>query len=506
VATPGAITALLLPFRATVGLATVTLLHLLAIVLVARSWGRGPSLVASLLAFLTINFFFTRPYYALAVAGTDDVVSLLVFLLVAELTARLTVRMRQGEAEARARAWEAATLYTLSRGLGEARDLAELPGLVAVRLAEVLEAARCAVFLRDRNGRLVLRAMAPGSPGGPPPADSVARPREPEDVPAPVLQAFLEGRIVEAHGRLAVPLTVDGQVAGVVEVQSRSGEAPGPATRRLLETFAGQAGGVLERLRLQREAQEAEVLRQADEAKSALLAAVSHDLRTPLASIRIAATTLLQQRAGSSADSGGQASVQDRELLEMIDAEASRLARLVNNLLDLSRLEAGVLTPVREWRDLQEVITRALDDVAPRLREHQVVVDVPADLPLLNLDFTQIEDVLVNLLDNAARHAPGGTAIAVRAWRQASEVVVQVENAGPPIPSTETDRIFEPFHRLTSDGRGLGLGLAICKRLIEAHGGRIWVERPGAPGARLAFTLPVDDGGALPPPPEVSPR
>ncbi|HEY3247841.1 MAG TPA: ATP-binding protein [bacterium] len=342
VATVGAwaaVTGMLVGLRPSLHLATVALIYLLQVFLAALLWGRGASLTAGLLSFLSLNYFFTVPYGTFRVASTQDVISLLVFLFVAEMTARLVTMLREREAEARQKGWEAAQV---------------------------------------------------------------------------------------------------------------------------------------------------DALRKTDQLKSALLSAVSHDLRTPLSSIRIAATGLLQNELHANEEAR-------RELLEMIDAEAARLARLVNNLLDLSRIEAGALTPEKEWTDLEEVAARAVDHQQHQAPHHRVVVDFPPSLPLVPLDFTQIENVLANLLDNAVRYSPEGTPIHVRARREDGEVVVQVENEGPPVPVEAASQIFERFYRVQRDGRGIGLGLAICKGLVEAHGGRIWVERPGESGARFAFALPVGE-------------
>ncbi len=469
------VTAALVALRSSLGLATEALAYLLIVFLSAVWWGRGPSLTASLLSFLALNFFFTEPYYTLLVASPEDVVSLLVFLIVAEMTARLATRLRAREAEAQRRAWEASTLYALTHDMSASTRAVETLQGIAVRLVTVVGVVRCAIFLPDAAGHLRLHTAAPSG--------TMARATDP--VPEPARQAFATAKPV-AHGTaLALPLRVGDKVVGVMHIES---PPDGPRllepTHRLLHTFAEHVAVVIERLRLQQEAAEAEVLRKTDELKSALLSAVSHELRTPLASIRIAATGLLEE--GPRSDEAMR-----RELLEMIDAEASRLARLVNNLLDLSRMEAGVLRPVREWRDLHEVTARAVDGLHDRLRQLRVIVDLPADLPLVPLDFTQIEDVLVNLLDNSVRHSPEGTAIRVTAAQRGPEVVVQVENEGPPIPVEAADQIFTRFYRGQRDRRGLGLGLAICKGLVEAHGGRIWVERPGEPGARFAFSLPL---------------
>ncbi|MGH2372775.1 MAG: DUF4118 domain-containing protein [bacterium] len=469
----------LVALRSSLSLATVALVYFLLVFLSAVWLGRGPSLTASLLSFLASNYFFTVPYGTFRVASTQDIISLFVFLFVAEMTSRLVARLREREGEARRKAWEASTLYALTHDMNAVTGPEEILEGVATRIVALVGVGECSIFLPDDAGRLRLYTSAPGTTW-----------RSAEAVPAAALRAFSVAESVDGTTGLFLPLAVGEKVVGALHVAPPRGEARIPEpTRRVVRTFAAQIAGVIERLRLQHEASEAEVLRKTDELKSALLSAVSHDLRTPLASIRIAATGLLQNHVRSDEDAR-------RELLNMIDTEAARLARLVSNLLDLSRIEAGVLRPDKEWRDLQEVVARAVDYLHQRLEDHQVVVDIPADLPLVPLDFTEIEDVLVNLLDNAVRHSPEGTTIRISAARRDHEIVVHVENEGPPIPVDAADLIFDRFYRVQRDRRGLGLGLAICKGLVEAHGGRIWVERPGEPGARFAFTLPLNQAPA----------
>ncbi len=465
--------------RSSVRLATVALVYLLLVFLSAIWRGRWPSLAAGLLAFFSLNYFFTVPYNTFRVASTEDVISLLVFLFVAEMTAGLVARLRERETEAQRRAWEASTLYALTQDMTTSAQPEEILERVASRIAGVAGVGRCSIFLPDEAGYLRLHTAAPGGTNG-----------RVGSVPEPALRAFSTARPAEHVSGLFFPLTVGERVMGVLHVEPLPGEARLPdVTYRLLGTFAAQAAVVIERLRLQLEAAKAEILRKTDELKSALLSAVSHDLRTPLASIRIAATALLQDDVRSNEPTR-------RELLQMIDTEADRLARLVSSLLDLSRIEAGVLKPVKEWRDIQEVVARAVDHLHDRLPEHRVVVDTPADFPLVPLDLTQIEDVLVNLLDNAVRHSPEGTPIRISVAQQERDVVVQVENDGPPVPVDTTDQIFTRFYSGQRDRRRVGLGLAICKGLIEAHGGRIWVERPGEPGARFAYALPLTEAPA----------
>ena len=323
-----AITGGLIAVRPHLSLATVTLLYVLVVFLTASRLGRGPSLLASLLAVLAANYFFTVPYNTLVVASPQDVLALLVFVFVAETTSRMAAR--------------------------------------------------------------------------------------------------------------------------------------------------------------QQKAAEAEILRKTDELKSILLSAVSHDLRTPLSSIRVAATALLQQNVRWQDDVR-------RDLLQMIDSEAARLSRLVGNLLDLSRIEAGALRPLKEPQDVQEVVARAVDATGDRLQAHPVHVDVDLHVPLVPLDFTMIENVLVNLLDNAGRNAPDGSDIRIAVRADGRDVIVRVENDGPGIPAEIAGQIFNRFATSHQGRRGTGLGLAICKGLVEAHGGRIWIDQPGEPGARFAFSLPVDD-------------
>jgi two-component system sensor histidine kinase KdpD len=257
--------------------------------------------------------------------------------------------------------------------------------------------------------------------------------------------------------------------------------------RRLLAAIAHHAALAIERTRLSRELSEAQLLRESDALKSALLSSISHDLRTPLAAIKAFATGLLE--AGSTWDP---ATV--RESLVAIDGEADRLNRMVGNVLDVSRLEAGALRVHRDWVSIREAIDEALYRLARVLHDHPTTVDVPPDLPPVFVDYALIHQVLVNLLENVAKHTPSGTRIAVTARRDGSEVHVSVSDAGPGILHSEREAVFQRFYRLEeSEGRrgGTGLGLAICKGFIEAHGGHIWVAETVQPGTTITFSIPL---------------
>jgi two-component system sensor histidine kinase KdpD len=258
-----------------------------------------------------------------------------------------------------------------------------------------------------------------------------------------------------------------------------------PDQRRLLETFASQIAAAIERVRLAAESQRAQLETATERMRSSLLSSVSHDLRTPLAVITGAATTLLEDDARLAADAR-------RDLTETIHEEAKRLSRLVSNLLDMTRLASGALRVRKEWQPLEEVIGAALGRVEDRLGDRKVDVKLPADLSLVPFDAVLLEQVLINLLENAVKYSTGP--IEITAGTDGKEVTVEVADHGPGIPPAELDRIFEKFFRLAREGAtgGAGLGLAICRGVVEAHGGRIWAENRDGGGAVFRFTLPIE--------------
>jgi two-component system sensor histidine kinase KdpD len=253
---------------------------------------------------------------------------------------------------------------------------------------------------------------------------------------------------------------------------------------------ANQLGLAMQRLRLRREATEAEILRRTDELRTALLNAVSHDLRTPLSSIIASAGSLLQQDVQWT-------EAERREFTRAIVEEADRLNRLVGNLLDLSRIEAGSIRPEKGWYDLGALV----DEVAGRLRRisaaHSLVLDVPEHLPPVHFDYVEIDQVISNLIENAVKYTPDGSTIRVSVRAAGDQVEIEVTDSGPGIAEDSLGEIFLPFYRATSGQaarpQGSGLGLAVARGLVEAHGGRIWVENRREGGARFVFTLPLSD-------------
>ena len=266
---------------------------------------------------------------------------------------------------------------------------------------------------------------------------------------------------------LYLPIMTKDRIAGVLEVTGRPGTGVFRAEdQQTLTTFVDQAALALERARLSAEAAQAAALAQSDELKSALLAAVSHDLRTPLASIKASATSLLDDSVEWDAETR-------QDFLEAIDEETDRLTLMVSNLLDLSRIEGGALRPQKDWYDIDELIVDVRARLAPRTRSHPLTITVEPDLPLLRFDYVQIAQVLVNLIENAVKYTPDGTPIAVAAHQVPGAIEISVHDDGPGIPREHQLRLFDKFYRAyaATAAPGAGIGLAISKGLVEAHGG-----------------------------------
>jgi two-component system sensor histidine kinase KdpD len=289
---------------------------------------------------------------------------------------------------------------------------------------------------------------------------------------------------------LYLPLIVAGTGVGVMRVaRSRGGSAFGEEEERLLTTFAHQAALAIDKANLAERARRAAALEEADQVKTALLSSVSHDLRSPLAAIKTAVTGLLTP--GADLDPQGRT-----DLLAAIDEETDRLTHLVANLLDLSRIQGGALRPRKEWVDIAEIVIAAVDRLASRFPAHTIDVSVPDDLPLLPVDYARMDQVLSNLIENAASYAPPDTPITVTVQPEHGGITIRVRDEGPGIPRAERERVFEPFYRgAATEGLrpGSGLGLAICRGIVEAHGGWIRVEPTERPGVSIALWLPGGD-------------
>jgi len=269
-----------------------------------------------------------------------------------------------------------------------------------------------------------------------------------------------------------------------------------PEQFHLLETFAGQLALALERSQLAEQAQQASIDAETEGLRNALLASISHDLRTPLAVIAGASSSL--------AEKGDQMSAEERHALAGSIYEQSReMGKLVTNVLEMTRLEADGIALDRDWHAMSEITGSVLHRLRERLASHTVRIELPSELPLVRVDATLVEQVLANLLENAAKYTPPGTAISLQAEQRSGELLVSVEDAGPGLPPGEPERLFAKFHCGNTEGAvgGAGLGLAICRAIVRLHGGRIWAERRPEGGAAFRFTLPVEQAPPVPPEP-----
>ncbi len=465
----------------------VVMVYLLAVTLVAMRGGRGPSLLASVLSVAAFDFFFVPPHLTFAVADTQYLVTFAVMLVVALVVSGLTVRLRTQAAAARERERRTAALYALSRDLASTRGTDELATTAARHIGEVFR-SEVVVLLPDAGGELRPR-------GGVPPFAqdanelAVARWVCEHRQPAGLGTATLPGAAA-----LYLPLMSPRGPLGALGIRPADrGALETPEERHHLETFAYQTAVALERARLAEEAQEAQVRIETERLRTSLLSSVSHDLRTPLATITGAVGTVLDGPAPLDPDT--------RELLEAVHEEAERLNRLIQNLLDMTRLESGMVQPRRAWHALEDIVGAALGRLEKQLAGRPVRTRIAPDLPLVPVDDVLLEQVFVNLLDNALKYTPPDGPIAITAVGTEDAVRVEVADRGPGLPPGQEDRVFEKFYRGGArTGRGAGLGLAICQAIVRAHGGRIWAHNLPEGGAAFLFTLPLTE----PPPAAVA--
>jgi two-component system sensor histidine kinase KdpD len=462
-------------------LANLIMTYLLAIVVIAVRYGRGPSLLAAVASVATFDFFFVPPYLTFAVADTQYALTFAVMLIVGLVISGLTARIRRQAEAARQREQRTAALYAMSRELAQTGAVKDLVTIAARHIGEVFE-AEVTASLADVDGQLQITRHEGGLPVD---QDDVTLSRWALEHRQPA--GLGTGTSASARA-LHLPLIGHGGPLGVVSIRPRRRDVFAmPGSLRQLETFVNQTALAVERARLADEAQEARVRAETERLRNSLLTSVSHDLRTPLATITGAATTILE--SGTRLDQRTQ-----QELLESVRDEADRLNRLVQNLLEMTRLESGALQLRRDWHPLEEVVGAALGRLARSLGARRVSVSIPPDMPLVAIDDVLIEQVFVNLLENAIKYTPPDSAIRIIVTATDRSVTAEVADHGPGLPKGQEALVFEKFYRASPDGRrGAGLGLAICRGVVLAHGGRIWAHNLPEGGVAFLFTLPLTD-------------
>lgn len=455
-------------------LTEVLMSYMLAIVFTATQYGRVPALCASVLSVLLFDFCFVKPRHSFAVGDSRYVLTFLSLLVVGWVISTLTDRVR-GQAEfARERERRSSALYALVRDLGRTQQPAEVARLSAHHLAAVCE-GRVDVYLPDAS----VDADEPG----------VVRWVQDNGRPAGRGTETLPG-----SKRHYMPLRSGARVLGVAATPGAR-ELEDPAALLVVEALCEQTAVVLERMQLAEEARRAESRARTEELRNSILSSISHDLRTPLATITGTASMLMT-------DGEKLPPMLRYDLAQGVFEEAERLNKLVGNVLDITRLEAGAMRIRKEWVPLDEVVGSALRRVEPRLAGRSIDLELPPTLPLVPMDEVLIEQVLVNLLENALKYGAPGTPITIAARAEPGAVFVSVSDRGQGVPAAQRERVFDKFFRGDSSGQeGVGLGLAICRGILAVHGGSIELADRAGGGSEFRFRLPID-GAPAPPPSE----
>jgi len=444
---PLAATLLGLPFES-FGTPEAASIYMFAVVVAAAIGGLWSGIVAAILGFLGMNFFFTAPLHTFRVDKEDDLVALFVFLAVATVVGALVGRATREAERAARREREAGLLTYVAIRLLSGEPLDRVLRDFASALVDALDLARCEIT-----------------------ADSVeVRAERPEKT---------EG-VAER-----VPIVAGDDAIGMLIAVSREGEGFGRAERGLLEACVRQVAVALERGRMDASVREARVESEASRLRAALFSSVTHDLRTPLASIKAAVTSLLDPETAHD-------DAQEEALLRTVLEETDRLNRLVGNILDLARIRAGALVPAREPTAIDEILEAVIARMRDALSAFRVRTVIRPDLPDASVDPVQIDQVLTNLLENAARYSPTGSEILVSVGPWHDAVQVRIVDQGPGVPSEDRELVFQEFFRRDAgSGRGgTGLGLAISRAIVQAHGGRIWLEGAPTGGTAVVFEVP----------------
>jgi len=466
-------------------LINIALLYLLPVLISAVRWGRGPSFFSAFLGVLAFDFFFVPPIFSFTVSDVRHIFVFAVFLLIALVTGTMATKLRSELEKTRHREKRTLALYALSKKIAAESDLQKVLKTITEKIAEAIN-GEVIILIHDSDAD-VLNEVAATPPGS----------TLPDDKEHAVAHWVLEhgqnaGKgtaILRGAGEAFFPVKVEDKTLAVLAIKPDSEEGTlTPGQLQLIEAFANLTAVAIIRVRLAKEAERAKWLAESEKLHTALLNSISHDLRTPLASITGAATSLLSEET-----------VYDKEakrvLLDTIREEAQRMNRFVGNLLDMVRLESGILKLNKEWCDIQDIIGVVLREMKETMQGYPLRVNVPPGLPLVEADFALIEQVMINLLENAVKYSPPGSEISILVHYHEKILLFTVADPGPAIPRIERERVFDKFYRLPYSKHisGTGLGLSICKGIIEAHGGNIWVDSSPEYGNRFTFSLPVSE-------------
>lgn len=457
----------------------LAILYMLAVVFSALRWGRRAAIISAVAGAITFDFFFVPPFHSLAAGDLWYLITLFGLLAVGLIVSMLTLAAKDEATEALRREAQTAALYSFTKSLAEASTLDQIIESITYHVVETF--SRPIVLLLPSVDGLMVRFRSEGLM------------LDGRDIVA-AAKAFESGDEagcgIGEFSALTIryrPLKTSREVLAVMGILAQSSEEMLPAERQqLLSTFMNLAALAITRANLTTRAQQAEFLQEADKFQRALLNSISHNLRTPITSVIGALNSVLED--GALFDTFLQ-----RSLLKTAQGEAIRLNRLVQNLLDMSRLEGGAISVRTELCDVHDVIGAALEQLAEPARNRPISITIAPDLPLVPMDEVLIVQVLVNLIDNSLKYSPGDTAIEIGARLHGDELEITVADRGNGIPEQDLERVFDKFFRATSPGapRGAGLGLSICRGFVNAHDGRIWAKCRTQGGTEVVFVLPV---------------
>jgi two-component system, OmpR family, sensor histidine kinase KdpD len=468
-----------LPFMSYQG---VGLLGLLSVLVIAGYIGRGPALLAATVSAILWNFLFIEPRFTFQISRSEDVILFLLYFAVAIFTGNLTARLRIQERHSRKNADLTMSLYTLTQEIAKAVNMSDVLKTAVTQIGRVFDAQVAFLLLDQTTQKPLLH-----------PTSTLTLDEKELSVG---MWSFENGK---PAGRFTdtlplatvsfAPLNTANRTVGVIGIRTKNEDSLTFDQEALLETFINQIALVIERELLDEAAEQSAMLKESERLYTTLLNSISHELRTPLATIKGASSGLMQPNTTEETRA---------DLIENVVIASERLNRLVENLLDMSRLESGRLQLKRDWCDISEIVGVAVKNLHHELKDRQVIIEISPQLPLIQVDFVLIEQVIVNILDNACHYTPDNTAVLIQAYQKEKDwVEIVIRDFGAGIPQADIERIFEKFYRLpgTASG-GTGLGLSISRGIIEAHNGTLKVSNAVGNGAEFMIRLPA----STPPP------
>lgn len=475
IAAPLICTLIVWPLRQVLGPSSILMTYLLGVFIVASRCGRGASITASFLSAPLFAFYFASPIFSFAIADLENMLGLVVMIVVANITSNLLDRARAQAELAQLREQRAHALYRLSKALSDAQDNQSVVAIAAQHIHQEF-AAYAALLIVDEHQQLMAHV------------DSA----HPQIDPQLAQQVMQHKTLQSVSGQFYYPLQGSQRLLAVLVIEPTQKAIHAPEVSALLETFRNLIASTLERLYLSNQARDAILQAEAESLRNALLSAISHDLRTPLTRISGAVGTLM--------DSNTEFSAGERmDLYKAMLDETQRMAELTGKILDMARLSSGKISLHPQWNALEEIVGSALMRLDKALQHRPVRTQLPDNLPLLWIDAVLIEQVLVNLIENAIKYTPPGSPIDIQAQREDSAIRLAVTDYGFGIPQGMEQQIFEKFFRCAPESQqsGVGLGLALCRTIVEAHGGLISVHPITGKGASFIIELPVHEAPTL---------